>query len=391
MTILFEPHRRDAQQFAVLLGSDVHTAAAPADLAQLLSQNPGEHARRARAGRRARRRARHRGRVPGEPAGPGRDPDPRPARRRPAGRGDPRRRARGGRGERPGRTAGRVRPVARGVPPDGAGGSTSAPASSAAASSTRRVITVFAAKGGCGKTTLATNIAVALAAGGARRVGLIDLDLAFGDVAIMLQLVPERSIADAVGLGDQLDETAVRALLTPYAPGSGHAARAGRSGRGRAGHPGPRRRRAPARPGHVRLPRGRHAAAVHRPRAHRARRVARARPADHAGHSGAEEPADHPGHVRPAGPAEGEPARGAQPVGRQGRPHGGRHRAGHPGADLGPRAVQPRRAGLDQPGRADHGGQPAASGEQGDARLRPGPAGQPDHRRAGLARAARLR
>ena len=82
-----------------------------------------------------------------------------------------------------------------------------------------RIITVFAAKGGCGKTTLATNIAVALAAGGARRVGLLDLDLAFGDVAIMLQLVPERSIADAVGLGDQLDETSVRALLTPYGPG----------------------------------------------------------------------------------------------------------------------------------------------------------------------------
>jgi pilus assembly protein CpaE len=82
-----------------------------------------------------------------------------------------------------------------------------------------RIITVFAAKGGCGKSTLATNLAVALAAGGSRRVGLIDLDLAFGDVAIMLQLVPERAITDAVGLGDQLGETSVRAMLTPYAPG----------------------------------------------------------------------------------------------------------------------------------------------------------------------------
>jgi Flp pilus assembly CpaE family ATPase len=82
-----------------------------------------------------------------------------------------------------------------------------------------RIITVFAAKGGTGKTTLATNIAVALAAGGVRRVGLIDLDLAFGDVAIMLQLVPERSIADAVGLGDKLDETSLRSILTPYGPG----------------------------------------------------------------------------------------------------------------------------------------------------------------------------
>jgi pilus assembly protein CpaE len=80
-----------------------------------------------------------------------------------------------------------------------------------------KVITVFAAKGGCGKTSLATNLAVALAAGGAHRVGLVDLDLAFGDVAIMLQLVPERTIADAVG--QQLDGTVLRTLLTPYAPG----------------------------------------------------------------------------------------------------------------------------------------------------------------------------
>src|SRR4029079_2195485 len=42
MTILYEPNRRDAQQFAVLLGSDVHTAATPADLAAMLTQNPGE-------------------------------------------------------------------------------------------------------------------------------------------------------------------------------------------------------------------------------------------------------------------------------------------------------------------------------------------------------------
>src|SRR5262249_47876283 len=42
MTVLFEPHRRDAQQFAVLLGSDVHTAATASDLATILDQSPGE-------------------------------------------------------------------------------------------------------------------------------------------------------------------------------------------------------------------------------------------------------------------------------------------------------------------------------------------------------------
>jgi pilus assembly protein CpaE len=82
-----------------------------------------------------------------------------------------------------------------------------------------RVVTVFAAKGGCGKSTLATNVAVALAEGGRRRVVLVDLDLAFGDVGIMLQLTPERSIADAVSARERIDVALVRALLTPYAPG----------------------------------------------------------------------------------------------------------------------------------------------------------------------------
>ena len=53
-----------------------------------------------------------------------------------------------------------------------------------------RVVTVFSAKGGCGKTTLSTNLAAALADGGRREVCLVDLDLAFGDVAIALQLFP---------------------------------------------------------------------------------------------------------------------------------------------------------------------------------------------------------
>ncbi len=82
-----------------------------------------------------------------------------------------------------------------------------------------QVITVFSAKGGCGKTTIATNLAVALADGGKKRVCLIDLDLAFGDVAIMMQLSPDRTIADAIGVADRLDETGLRQLLTTYRPG----------------------------------------------------------------------------------------------------------------------------------------------------------------------------
>jgi pilus assembly protein CpaE len=82
-----------------------------------------------------------------------------------------------------------------------------------------KVITVFSAKGGCGKTTLATNMAAVLADGGRREVCLVDLDLAFGDVAIALQLFPAHTIADAVPLGADVDFTALQSLLTPHSPG----------------------------------------------------------------------------------------------------------------------------------------------------------------------------
>lgn len=94
-----------------------------------------------------------------------------------------------------------------------------APAGAAPAAGPRgRVVTVFSAKGGCGKTTLATNLAATLADRGRRQVCLVDLDLAFGDVAIALQLFPAHTIADAVPLAD-VDFTAVQALLTPHSPG----------------------------------------------------------------------------------------------------------------------------------------------------------------------------
>ena len=82
-----------------------------------------------------------------------------------------------------------------------------------------KVITVFAAKGGCGKTTIAINLAAALAAGGVHRVCVLDLDLAFGDVAISVQLEPARTISDALPMAGHLDTTGAASLLTSYGPG----------------------------------------------------------------------------------------------------------------------------------------------------------------------------
>ncbi|GAA0502432.1 pilus assembly protein CpaE [Paractinoplanes deccanensis] len=81
-----------------------------------------------------------------------------------------------------------------------------------------RVVTLFSGKGGNGRSMLATNLAVALAGGG-RRVLLIDLDLQFGDIAIMLKLAPERHIAGGVAMAGRLDEPGLRSIVTPYRPG----------------------------------------------------------------------------------------------------------------------------------------------------------------------------
>ena len=82
-----------------------------------------------------------------------------------------------------------------------------------------QVVTVFAAKGGCGKTAVAVNLGVALAMQGAGRVCVVDLDLAFGDVAISVQLDPLRTIVDALPMAGHLDESGAASLLTRYQPG----------------------------------------------------------------------------------------------------------------------------------------------------------------------------
>jgi pilus assembly protein CpaE len=80
-----------------------------------------------------------------------------------------------------------------------------------------KIITVFSAKGGAGKTTIATNLSVILNDGGNSRVCLVDLDLAFGDVAITLRLEPRVTIVDALAMtGLQPDD--VDAILTNYRP-----------------------------------------------------------------------------------------------------------------------------------------------------------------------------
>jgi pilus assembly protein CpaE len=76
-------------------------------------------------------------------------------------------------------------------------------------------LATFSTKGGCGKSFLATNLAVMLSQRYPGDVVLMDLDLQAGDVAIMLQLMPERGLREAAELEDDLDEQALSGFLTP--------------------------------------------------------------------------------------------------------------------------------------------------------------------------------
>jgi pilus assembly protein CpaE len=80
-----------------------------------------------------------------------------------------------------------------------------------------RVITVVSPKGGAGKTAIATNLAVGLARQHPNDVVVVDLDLQFGDVDSALRLSPEYSMADVVRSLDSIDETTLKAYLTPHA------------------------------------------------------------------------------------------------------------------------------------------------------------------------------
>lgn len=86
-------------------------------------------------------------------------------------------------------------------------------AESSAGGSGGRVIAVMSPKGGVGKTTIATNIAVGLGKVAPMGVVIVDLDLQFGDVASGLLLDPEHTITDAVTGAASQDSMVLKTYL----------------------------------------------------------------------------------------------------------------------------------------------------------------------------------
>ena len=87
---------------------------------------------------------------------------------------------------------------------------------SASANPNRGRIILFAhAKGGVGTTSLAVNTAVLLAAQSSRPVGLLDLDVEFGDSAVYLNVHPNQTLADLrAAPGTLVDEAQFKGFIT---------------------------------------------------------------------------------------------------------------------------------------------------------------------------------
>jgi pilus assembly protein CpaE len=109
----------------------------------------------------------------------------------------------------------RYAPVAP-IPAPGA----AAAAAAAAGRETGKIITFFSPKGGVGRTTISTNLAVALHQLTGKPVVLVDGSLPFGDIAVILNMSPKaKTIADLIGSFETADSDVVESILVQHSTG----------------------------------------------------------------------------------------------------------------------------------------------------------------------------
>ena len=81
-----------------------------------------------------------------------------------------------------------------------------------------KIITIYSAKGGVGKTTLATNLAIALHADDSK-VAIVDCNLQFGDVGAFMNLPTKHSVIELLEKADEIDAEFANSVATPHNSG----------------------------------------------------------------------------------------------------------------------------------------------------------------------------
>jgi len=82
-----------------------------------------------------------------------------------------------------------------------------------------KLLVLIGAKGGCGVTTVASNVAIALARESDEKTLLIDLALPIGDAALCLGIAANYSTEDALRNADELDSTLLQRLVCKHRSG----------------------------------------------------------------------------------------------------------------------------------------------------------------------------
>ena len=82
-----------------------------------------------------------------------------------------------------------------------------------------KLMVVYSPKGGTGCSTVAANLAIALQQITSKKVVLVDANLQFGDIAVLLNLTGQHSIADVISQSGELDTIIMSAILSPHPSG----------------------------------------------------------------------------------------------------------------------------------------------------------------------------
>ncbi len=102
-------------------------------------------------------------------------------------------------------------------------------AASAISQEKGKIVTVYSAKGGVGCSNIAVNVAILLQQNASGKVAVVDTNLQFGDVGVLLNLYASRTIADLAAHAEELDNelitdmfiahsSGIKALLAPPRP-----------------------------------------------------------------------------------------------------------------------------------------------------------------------------